>query len=50
MGAENRVTVVAGDFDCTGAQFDGWCTEAGFERTETIPLAGPSSAAIAYKG
>jgi len=36
-------------FDFTGADFDGWCTEAGFERTETLSLAGPTSAAIAYK-
>ena len=36
-------------FDYTGEQFDHWCKEAGFERTEIIGLAGPSSAAIAYK-
>ncbi len=36
-------------FDYTGADFAGWCKEAGFSRTEVIPLAGPSSAAIAYK-
>jgi hypothetical protein len=36
-------------FDYTGADFAQWCTEAGFQRTEVIPLAGPSSAAIAYK-
>ena len=35
--------------DYTGAQFDGWARHAGFQRTEIIPLAGPSSAAIAYK-
>jgi predicted O-methyltransferase YrrM len=37
-------------FDYTGADFDGWCKEAGFERTEVIPLGGPASAGIAYKG
>jgi predicted O-methyltransferase YrrM len=37
-------------FDYTGADFDGWCKEAGFKMTEVIPLAGPASAAIAYKG
>jgi hypothetical protein len=37
-------------FDYTGADFDGWCKEAGFEMTEVIPLAGPASAGIAYKG
>lgn len=36
-------------FDYTGADFDGWCREVGFERTEVLPLAGPASAAIAYK-
>lgn len=36
-------------FDFTGADFDEWCCEAGFSRTEVIPLGGPSSAAIAYK-
>jgi len=36
-------------FDYSGADFDGWCREAGFKRTEVIHLAGPASAAIAYK-
>jgi hypothetical protein len=36
-------------FDYTGADFKGWCQEAGFKRFEVMPLAGPSSAAIAYK-
>ncbi len=36
-------------FDYTGADFDGWCKEVGFSHTEVIPLAGPSSAAVAYK-
>jgi hypothetical protein len=36
-------------FDYTGADFREWCTEAGFKRFEIIPLAGPSSAAVAYK-
>jgi SAM-dependent methyltransferase len=36
-------------FDFTGADFREWCTEAGFSRFEFIRLAGPSSAAIAYK-
>jgi hypothetical protein len=36
-------------FDYTGADFDGWCREAGFRKTEVIPLAGPTSAGIAYK-
>ena len=36
-------------FDFTGADFEGWCLEAGFKRCEVLPLAGPASAAIAYK-
>ena len=36
-------------FDFTGADFDGWCREVGFSRTEVLPLQGPASAAIAYK-
>jgi predicted O-methyltransferase YrrM len=36
-------------FDYTGADFTRWCKEVGFKRTEIIPLAGPSSAAVAYK-
>jgi len=36
-------------FDYSGADFREWCSEAGFTRFEVIPLAGPSSAAVAYK-
>ncbi len=36
-------------FDFTGRDFNLWCTEAGFRRTEVIPLRGPASAAVAYK-
>ena len=36
-------------FDYTGAEFRTWCGEAGFKRYEIINLAGPTSAAIAYK-
>ena len=35
--------------DYTGADFRAWCGEAGFTRFDVIPLAGPSSAAVAYK-
>jgi hypothetical protein len=38
-----------GGFDYTGAQYDRWCREAGFSRTEILPLTGPASAAVAYK-
>lgn len=36
-------------FDFTAADFRGWCQEAGFKRFDLIPLAGPASAAVAYK-
>jgi len=36
-------------FDYSGADFKKWCGEAGFKRFEVIHLAGPSSAAVAYK-
>jgi predicted O-methyltransferase YrrM len=36
-------------FDYSGADFRQWCTEAGFKRFDVIHLAGPSSAAVAYK-
>jgi hypothetical protein len=36
-------------FDYTGADFREWCNEVGFKRFEFIQLAGPTSAAIAYK-
>jgi hypothetical protein len=36
-------------FDYSGADFRGWCEKVGFKRVEVIHLAGPSSAAIAYK-
>ena len=36
-------------FDYSGADFRGWCGQVGFTRFEVIHLAGPSSAAVAYK-
>ncbi len=36
-------------FDFTGADFAGWCREAGFRDIEILPLTGPASAGIAYK-
>lgn len=36
-------------FDYTAADFRNWCGEAGFKRFDVITLAGPTSAAIAYK-
>jgi predicted O-methyltransferase YrrM len=36
-------------FDFTGSDFAGWCKEAGFKEIDVVPLAGPTSAGIAYK-
>lgn len=36
-------------FDFTGADFTGWCLEAGFRRCEILPLVGGASAAMAWK-
>lgn len=36
-------------FDYSGADFRVWCSEVGFKRFEVIHLAGPASAAVAYK-
>lgn len=36
-------------FDYTLSDFENWAKQAGFKTVEQIPLAGPSSAAIAYK-
>jgi hypothetical protein len=36
-------------FDFTGDDYRGWCEQIGFCSVEVVPLAGPASAAIAYK-
>ena len=36
-------------FDFTGNDYRTWCEDAGFTKVEILPLAGPASAAIAYK-
>jgi hypothetical protein len=36
-------------FDYSGTDFRKWCSEVGFKHFEVIHLAGPSSAAVAYK-
>ncbi|GAC1434376.1 MAG: methyltransferase [Solirubrobacteraceae bacterium] len=36
-------------FDYTGADFASWCKQAGFSDVQVVPLAGPTSAGIAYK-
>jgi len=45
----NMLIELPGGFDYTGEQFDTWARRAGFARTEVRHLAGPSSAAIAFK-
>jgi hypothetical protein len=45
----NMLIETPGGRDYTPAQFDAWCRRAGFTRTEVVPLAGPTSAAIGYK-
>jgi len=50
LGMSLNMLVEFGDaFDYTGADFAGWCREAGFARTEVLHLNGPCSAAIAWK-
>ena len=49
MMSLNMLVEFGDAFDYTGADFAEWCSEAGFSRCEVMPLAGPSSAAIAYK-
>jgi O-methyltransferase domain len=36
-------------FDFSGADFREWCSQVGFKRFEILHLAGPCSAAVAYK-
>ena len=49
MMSLNMLVEFGDAFDFTGADFAGWCLEAGFKRCEVLPLTGPASAAIAYK-
>jgi len=45
----NMLIELGDAFDYTGENFREWCGEAGFKSFEIINLAGPASAAIAYK-
>jgi hypothetical protein len=45
----NMLIEFGDSFDFTGADFASWCKEVGFRQVEVLPLAGPTSAAIAYK-
>ena len=49
LGSLNMLIEFGDAFDYTAENFREWCSEAGFKRFEFIHLAGPTSAAIAYK-
>lgn len=49
LSSLNMLIEIGDGFDYTGADFRGWCREVGFTRFDLIPLAGPTSAAVAYK-
>ena len=49
MMSLNMLVEFGDAFDFTAADFQGWCREVGFREFDVIPLAGPSSAAVAYK-
>jgi O-methyltransferase domain/Dimerisation domain len=45
----NMLIETESGFDYSGSDFEGWAKQAGFKKVVIMPLAGPSSAAIAYK-
>ena len=45
----NMLIETTGGFDYTGADFAGWARSVGFKEVKVLPLAGPTSAAVAYK-
>ena len=45
----NMLIELGDAFDFSGADFAGWCKHAGFRKVDVLPLAGPTSAGIAYK-
>lgn len=49
MMSLNMLIETEDGFDFSAADFEEWAKEAGFKRIEVMPLAGPSSAVIAYK-
>ena len=49
MMSLNMLIEFGDGFAFTGADFAGWCREAGFRDIEIFPLTGPISAGIAYK-
>jgi 2-polyprenyl-3-methyl-5-hydroxy-6-metoxy-1,4-benzoquinol methylase len=49
MMSINMLIETGSGFDYTLADFSKWATQIGFRSTSLLPLAGPTSAAIAYK-
>ncbi len=49
MMSLNMLIETGTGFDYTFADFNKWAGKLGFKSTSLLPLAGPSSAAIAYK-
>jgi hypothetical protein len=49
MMSLNMLIETGKGFDYTFADFNKWAKIAGFKSTSLLPLAGPTSAAIAYK-
>ncbi|MNY39071.1 O-methyltransferase [compost metagenome] len=49
MMSINMLIETGSGFDYTFADFNKWAKEIGFRSTSLLPLAGPTSAAIAYK-
>jgi len=45
----NMLIELGDAFDFTGAELTQWCKQVGFQRVDVVPLAGPTSAGIAYK-
>jgi 16S rRNA G1207 methylase RsmC len=45
----NMLIELGDGFDFTAADLAQWCTQVGFQRVDVVPLAGPTSAGIAYK-
>jgi len=49
MMSINMLIETGKGFDYTHADFSNWANQIGFKSTTLLPLAGPTSAAIAYK-
>jgi len=49
MMSLNMLIELGTGFDYTFNDFNGWITEAGFTKMDSMPLTGPASAVIAYK-